>query len=217
MDLRRSAPPLFLLLSTLLLSGCGGSDTTNADAGVPGSDAQVAADAAPDAAAPGPFDVTERVAIATSMGTIVVALYGNGAPTTVQNFLSYVDSGGMVDTVFHRVIPDFMIQGGGLYEDLSAAPATDPIPLEILEGLSHQPGVISMARTSDPDSARNQFFICVGDDSFLDGQYAAFGEVESGYEVVEAIAQVDTHTVGAYEDVPVTPVVIQSLTRLGPP
>lgn len=203
-----------LALALIVLpGGCGDDDNQTGD------DAHVYLDAAiqQDAHIPDPWDVTERVEVVTSMGTFVLALYGVGAPITVTNFLQYVDAGVFTDTIFHRVMSDFMIQGGGFYADMSSAPTIPPIPLEIMAGLSHQPGVISMARTSDPDSATNQFFICVADDSGLDGDYAAFGEVESGYDVVEAISVVQTHTVGSHDDVPVTPVVIQSMTRLGAP
>jgi cyclophilin family peptidyl-prolyl cis-trans isomerase len=108
-----------------------------------------------------------------------------------------------------------MIQGGGFDETLNRRSATyPPIELEIISWLSHQPGVISMARTSDPHSATSQFFVCVSDDSFLDGDYAAFGEVESGYDVVESISAVATHSTGGMDDVPVTNVVMTSVTRL---
>ncbi|MFH2009838.1 MAG: peptidylprolyl isomerase [bacterium] len=183
--------------------------SANVDAAV---DAAVDADIEPD-----PFAVTERVELVTSMGSFVIALYGNGAPITVANFLSYVDAGSYANVIFHRVIAGFMIQGGGLYENMTGAPTQPPIVLEILDGLSHQPGVISMARTSAPNSATNQFFICVADDSFLDGDYAAFGAVESGYDVVEAISAVQTGSVPPYDDVPLTPVVILSTARLGQP
>jgi len=198
--------------------GCGDDDQIGGDAQVV-SDVEVLSDAEvpADAHVPDPFDVTERVEVVTSMGTFVLSLYGNGAPQTVGNFLRYVDEGAYEDTMFHRVIPDFMIQGGGMYADWSDAPRIAPIPLEIMEGLSHLPGVISMARTDDPDSATNQFFICVADDSGLDDDYAAFGEVESGYDVVLSIAGVRTETVGGYEDVPVTAVIIESATRIGAP
>ena len=215
--------------AAMFLTGCKSDPVSvEPDACCSGPDALVLQDAAPDAfvqqdaaadasVEPDPFEVTERVELVTSMGTFVIALYGNGAPITVANFLSYVDAGSYADVIFHRVITDFMIQGGGLYDDMTAAPAQPPIVLEILDGLSHQPGVISMARTSVPNSATNQFFICVADDSFLDGDYAAFGIVESGYDVVEAISVVQTGSVPPYDDVPLTPVIIQSVTRLGPP
>jgi cyclophilin family peptidyl-prolyl cis-trans isomerase len=159
--------------------------------------------------------VTARVQFDTSMGTFVVGLYGNAGPTTVDNFMAYVDDGFFDGLIFHRVIADFMVQGGGYDETLNRRAATyPPIPLEIITWLSHQPGVISMARTSDPDSATSQFFVCVSDDSFLDGDYAAFGEVESGYDVVESISVVATHSTGGMDDVPVTNVVMNSVTRL---
>jgi peptidyl-prolyl cis-trans isomerase A (cyclophilin A) len=178
------------------------------------SPADTAPDTTPDAVDDAEDAVTARVQFETSMGSFVVGLYGNAGPITVENFMTYVDEGFYSDLIFHRVIADFMIQGGGFYSDMTPASPHGPITLEIIPWLSHQPGVISMARTSVPDSATSQFFICVSDDSGLDGDYAAFGEVESGYDVVQSISEVATHTVGSYEDVPVTPVVITSVTRL---
>ncbi len=208
-----------VLALVLMSGGCGDDDGQAQQDAALGQDAavQVDAEVQADAEVLDPFAVTERVEVVTSMGTFVLSLYGNGAPVTVTNFLRYVDEGAYTDVMFHRVIPDFMIQGGGMYADWSPAPQISPIPLEIMDGLSHLPGVVSMARTSDPNSATNQFFICVADDSFLDDDYAAFGEVESGYDVVESISAVATETVGNYDDVPVTAVVIESATRIGAP
>jgi cyclophilin family peptidyl-prolyl cis-trans isomerase len=165
------------------------------------------------------FTVTNRVEVKTSMGTFVIGLYGDDAPVTVQNFLKYVSSSFYDGLIFHRVIPEFMIQGGGFDKNLNAKPTDAPIPLEIAEGIKHVPGTISMARTSDPNSATGQFFICVADQPQLDGQYAAFGMVESGYEVVEAISEVKTKRVRKsflvwFANVPVVPVVIESIKVL---
>lgn len=159
-------------------------------------------------------EFTQRVLIETTMGDITVGLYGNEAPITVENFLTYVDEGFFADLIFHRVIPDFMIQGGGLDATLTDKEAHSPIALEIADEIKHEPGVISMARTVLKNSATSQFFICVETLPTLDGEYAAFGRVIEGYEVVEAISLVETHTVGLYENVPVEPVVISSVTRL---
>ena len=159
-----------------------------------------------------PHSVTERVEITTSMGSFIVGLYGNAAPITVNNFLSYVDDGFYTDLIFHRVIPDFMIQGGGYNESMVKAPTNPPITLEIVDWLVHTPGVISMARLTTPvDSATSQFFVCVADYPSLDGVHAAFGETESGYDVAEAISLVATDS----SDVPITPVIIESIERLG--
>lgn len=179
------------------------------------ADSDVDGDADGDEAEDGGAEaITARVVVDTSMGSFTIGLYGNAGPVTVANFLSYVDQEFFSGTIFHRVIADFMIQGGGFNEAMVRQPTDPPIELEIIPWLSHQPGVISMARTNQPNSATSQFFICVSDDSFLDGDYAAFGIVEDGYDVVEAISLVDTHTTGGMEDVPATAVVINSITRL---
>jgi cyclophilin family peptidyl-prolyl cis-trans isomerase len=107
-----------------------------------------------------------------------------------------------------------MIQGGGFDEELMAQPTDPAIELEISDWISHQPGVIGMARTSVPNSATSQFFINVHDNAYLDPDYAAFGETLSGYDVVEAISVVATETVGSYDDVPVVPVIIESATQV---
>lgn len=163
--------------------------------------------------------VTDLVEIKTSMGSFEVGLYGNDAPDTVKNFLSYVDQGFYTGKVFHRVIEGFMIQGGGFSAELERAKTDAPIRLELIPGLRHQPGTISMARTSDPHSATAQFFVCVADTDQLNGAYAAFGKVEKGYEIVEAISKVDTGSSNVpggmtMSDVPVTPVVIESAARI---
>jgi cyclophilin family peptidyl-prolyl cis-trans isomerase len=158
----------------------------------------------------GGFTVTDQVEFTTTMGTFVIGLYGNAAPITVTNFLNYVDDGFYDGLIFHRVIADFMIQGGGYDESMTAQPTDPAIDLEIVDGLSHQPGVISMARTTDPNSATSQFFICVANDDFLDGDYAAFGDTLSGYDVVESISLVETDS----GDVPVVPVIINSAVHL---
>ena len=194
--------------------------TTETDmdaAGDPAGDP--ASEPEPDGTVDAPDDAedafTARVQFDTSMGTFVVGLYGNAGPNTVDNFLAYVDDGFFDGLVFHRVIADFMIQGGGYDETLNRRAATyPPIELEIIPWLNHTPGVISMARTSDPHSATSQFFVCVATYPSLDGEYAAFGEVESGYDVVESISVVATHSTAGMDDVPVTNVVMNSVTRL---
>jgi cyclophilin family peptidyl-prolyl cis-trans isomerase len=206
------------LAAASLASACGGAP--------PVVESAVAADAgAPDIELPRPLEVTlepevtQRVEILTSRGRIVVGLYGEAAPVTVANFLSYVDAGFYSGKIFHRVLPAFMIQGGGFGEDMSRADTGDPIRLEVIPGLEHVPGVISMARVaSDPHSATSQFFICVAVATQLNGGYAAFGKIEEGYEVAVEISNVRTHAVqtdrGTMDDVPVTPVVIEEVRRL---
>ena len=161
--------------------------------------------------------VTDKIEVKTSMGAFVVGLYGNDAPKTVANFLSYVDSGFYSGKIFHRVIPEFMVQGGGFDSALDRGQTQEPIKLETIPGLRHEPGIVSMARTSEPHSATSQFFVCVANAPQLNGGYAAFGKVLEGYDIVEAISKVVTKTVeatnGPMADVPAVPVVIESITR----
>ncbi|HYM48476.1 MAG TPA: peptidylprolyl isomerase, partial [Burkholderiaceae bacterium] len=151
---------------------------------------------------------TPRVALETSEGTIVVELAPQAAPKTVENFLSYVKSGHYNGTVFHRVIPSFMIQGGGFAADMKEKPTRGTIPLESQNGLKNQRGTIAMARRGDPNSASAQFFINVVDNARLDypnpdgNGYAVFGKVVDGMDVVDKIRAAPTGTRGAHENVP---------------
>lgn len=161
----------------------------------------------------------ERVVLQTSKGTIELELYPDKAPVTVANFLKYVDSGYYDGLIFHRVIPDFMIQAGGYDAKMKARAPNAAIVNESKNGLKNLPGSISMARLSAPDSATGQFFINVADNSDLDYRagrpgYAVFGKVTSGMDVVGAIAAVKTGSVGGMDDVPVEPVVIVSARRV---
>ncbi len=166
-----------------------------------------------------------RVALETDKGRIVIELYPDQAPRTVQNFLDYVDAGHYHGTIFHRVIPDFMIQGGGLTASLKEKPTRPPIKNEADNGLKNRRGAVAMARTQVPDSATAQFFINTVDNDFLDFQsktvqgwgYAVFGQVVEGMEVVEAIARVRTGTRAGHRDVPVDPVMILKAERLRTP
>lgn len=158
-----------------------------------------------------------RVEINTTMGRIVVRLAPARAPITVKNFLRYVSEGFYTNTIFHRVIPGFMIQGGGFDERLREKPAHDPIPLEARGGLPNNRYTIAMARTSYPHSATSQFYINVADNDFLnadqaqDGNgYCVFGEVVEGTDVVEKIAAVRTGRRAGMSDVPVETVKILS-------
>jgi len=166
-----------------------------------------------------------RVQLETTLGDIVIELDEVAAPITTANFLAYVDSGfydgadGMGPTIFHRIVPGFVIQGGGLTEDLDGKPTMPAIVNEADNGLSNLRGTLAMARTSDPNSATSQFFVNLVDNTFLDqtprdAGYAVFGEVVEGMEVVDMIAAVETTTVGQFEGVPVEPIVIISATRL---
>ena len=162
-----------------------------------------------------------KVQIQTNMGDIVLELNAKAAPKTVANFLQYAKSGFYKNTIFHRVIPGFMIQGGGFVSGLEEKDTKAPIALESRNGLTNQRGTIAMARTSDPNSATSQFFINVANNNFLnadqaqDGNgYAVFGKVVSGMEVVDKIAGVKTHTVRYYDDVPIRDVVIKNVSIL---
>lgn len=158
------------------------------------------------------------VILDTSAGPITIELDPERAPITAANFLTYVDEGFYDGLIFHRVIPGFMIQGGGLDDKMheKRKGQHDSIRNESRNGLSNVKGSIAMARTSDPNSATNQFFINLVDNKNLDtfgGGYAVFGKVIDGLKVVEAIGKVETSTRGAHGDVPVTPVYIKSAKR----
>lgn len=163
-----------------------------------------------------------KVVLDTSKGQIVLELFADKAPETVINFLAYVDAKFYDGTIFHRVIPNFMIQGGGFTPAMKQKSTGDPIKNEADNGLENQRGTIAMARTSDPHSATGQFFINSVNNYFLNFKsktpqgwgYAVFGEVVEGIEVVDAISAVKTNTQGMYQDVPAEPVVINSARRL---
>ncbi len=158
-----------------------------------------------------------RVLLETSMGNITVELAPERAPMTVRNFLAYVEKGHYDGTIFHRVIPGFMIQGGGFTADMNEKPTMQPIPLEARGGLPNDRYTIAMARTSYPHSATSQFFINVADNDFLnadraqDGNgYAVFGRVVAGEDVVDKIAGVKTGAKGMMRDVPIEAVTIKA-------
>lgn len=150
---------------------------------------------------------------------IKLELYPELAPISVANFVKLAKAGYYDGLIFHRVIPGFMVQGGGFTYDkgLVPAPHTDSIKGEFLSNgianpISHEPGVLSMARTSVKDSASGQFFICVADCKFLDGEYAAFGRTdEAGLQTAVSISQVKTHSERGYDDIPDVPVVIKTV------
>ena len=161
----------------------------------------------------------QKVKLSTSVGDIVVELDAAKAPKTVDNFLKYVKAGHYNGTVFHRVIPTFMIQGGGMTADLKEKPTRPPIPLESGNGLPNVRGSIAMARTGDPNSATSQFFINVKDNARLDAAnspdgngYTVFGKVIAGMDVVDKIRDVPTGSKGPYDDVPNTPITINKAT-----
>ncbi len=156
------------------------------------------------------------VVLETSKGNIEIQVDKASAPITAANFLRYVNEGFYNGTIFHRVMPNFMIQGGGFTLDGREKPAHEPIKLESKNGLKNARGTVAMARTSDPDSATSQFFISVVDNEFLnyapgnDG-YAVFGNVTRGMGVVDSIALVKTENRGSFSDWPVEDVIIKSV------
>lgn len=161
-----------------------------------------------------------NVLFSTSLGDMTIELYEKEAPLTCENFLAYVDDGFFEGTIFHRVIPDFVIQGGGLTEKMVQKPTKAPIKNEANNGLKNRRGTLSMARTQAVDSATSQFFINLKDNASLDHGirdfgYAVFGKVVEGMDVVDKIAAVETTNVGMHRDVPATPVVILSACRKG--
>jgi cyclophilin family peptidyl-prolyl cis-trans isomerase len=165
-----------------------------------------------------------QAVLKTSLGEIRIELYQDKAPITVANFVEYAKAGHYNGTIFHRVIPNFMIQGGGLTADLVAKPTRPPIKNEATNGLKNETGTVAMARTSVIDSATSQFFINVKDNDFLNHRddtpqgygYAVFGKVLRGMDVVRKIEKVETGSRSGYEDVPLTPVVIESVEVIPP-
>ena len=171
------------------------------------------------------FAEAPQVKIETSMGDIVVLLEPDKAPKTVANFLTYIKDGFYNDTIFHRVISNFMIQGGGFTTDYQRKPTRAPIENEADNGLSNKKGTIAMARTMDPHSATAQFFINVKDNNFLDFTsksprgwgYTVFGRVIKGMDVVNHIRNVATGPGGPFPtDAPREPVIIKRMTLLNP-
>jgi cyclophilin family peptidyl-prolyl cis-trans isomerase len=170
--------------------------------------------AAPDAAAQSEHP---KVTLQTTMGNITIELFPDKAPKSAANFLQYVHNGFYDGTIFHRVIDGFMIQGGGLDQDVRRKPTRAPIPNEANNGLRNTAYSVAMARTSAPHSATSQFFINLKDNAFLDFRsptaagygYAVFGRVVQGQNVVDRIAKVDTGKLGARQNVPVQPVIIR--------
>jgi len=173
------------------------------------------------AGAPGALAADPQVDLKTSLGTIRVELYPAKAPKTVENFLQYVKDGHYNGTIFHRVIPGFMVQGGGMTANMGEKKTRPPIPIESKNGLKNDVGTLAMARTSDPNSATAQFFINVKSNDFLnypgqDGHgYTVFGKVVDGMDVVNKIVDVPTGNQGMHQNVPRTPVVIETMTLVG--
>ena len=165
-------------------------------------------------------DQAPMVEMKTTKGTIVIELDPKAAPKTVENFLGYVNDGAYDGTIFHRVIKDFMIQGGGFVPQMVQKKTKDPIINEADNGLKNLRGTIAMARTMEPHSATSQFFINTVDNSFLDHTaknargwgYCVFGKVVKGMETVDEISKVKTASKAGHQDVPVVAVVIEKVT-----
>ena len=166
------------------------------------------------------FAANPQLEVKTSLGTISIELYEDKAPKSVENFLQYAKDDFFNGTVFHRVIPGFMIQGGGFTPDMKQKATRAPVTNEARNGLKNQTGTLAMARTSDPHSATAQFFINLKDNGFLDypGRdgwgYTVFGKVVQGFDIVQKIAMVPTGNAGPHQNVPNTPVIIESVKLL---
>lgn len=165
---------------------------------------------------------TTTVRMTTNLGVIDIELEPQRAPASSANFLKYVDRGFYNGTIFHRVIPGFMIQGGGFQPGLKEKPTDAPVRNEADNGLKNSKGTIAMARTPDPDSATAQFFINAADNDFLNHRsktpqgwgYAVFGKVTQGLDVVKKVESVATKSVGPYDNVPDKDVIIQKVERI---
>jgi peptidyl-prolyl cis-trans isomerase A (cyclophilin A) len=156
--------------------------------------------------------------ISTNKGAITIELDQARSPVSVQNFIDYAEAGFYTGTIFHRVIPNFMIQGGGFTPDMKQKPTRPAIKNEARNGLSNKRGTVAMARTSAVDSATAQFFINLSDNTFLDHGvrdfgYAVFGRVVDGMNTVDAIARVKAAGAGGHQNVPVEPIIITGITR----
>ena len=161
----------------------------------------------------------QKVQFETNLGNFVVELNNEKAPKTVANFLSYVKDGSYVGSIFHRVIPNFMAQGGGFDKSMKPLKTLDPIVNEASNGLKNNQATIAMARTSNPNSATRQFFINLKDNHFLDHStgkdgYAVFGKVIKGFETIQKMSTIKTQSVGRYQDVPSETITIQKVTVL---
>lgn len=165
-----------------------------------------------------PQQQTTQVSVETTHGSFVVELFDRDAPISVANFLRYVDEGFYNGLIFHRVIPGFMVQGGGFDAEMNLKPPHENIMNEAGNRIRNNRGTLAMARTEDVNSANSQFYINLVDNRFLNGDgvrdgYAVFGRVLTGMDVVDQIAQVETETTGGHSDVPQEPVIILNIER----
>jgi peptidyl-prolyl cis-trans isomerase A (cyclophilin A) len=198
----------YLLVASLLCANLAVAQTNS-----------VAASAQP--AAPAAKETPVTIIIETTHGTITAELYADKAPLSVSNFLAYVDSNFYDGTIFHRVIPGFMIQGGGFTTQMKQKATQAPVKNEADNGLKNERGTLAMARTMVVDSATAQFFINHKDNGFLNHTaknpqgygYAVFGKVTAGMDIVDKIAAVATGNIGSFQNVPTTPIEIKSIRR----
>jgi cyclophilin family peptidyl-prolyl cis-trans isomerase len=151
--------------------------------------------------------------IITNVGNIEISLDDEKAPVSTKNFLRYVEECFYDGLIFHRVVKGFVIQTGGHYTDMSMKPTHEAIENEAKNGLSNMTGTLGMARTNEWNSATSQFYINTSDNVRLDGQYAVFGKVTAGLDIVRKIEGVSTRTMGAYRDVPKEPIIIQQIIK----
>lgn len=196
-----------LICTATLLFACNSSPTTSVDSPSTNSGNETMSD-------------IKNVTFKTTQGSFTLELYPEKAPETVANFLEYVNSGYYEGTIFHRVIPGFMAQGGGFAPDMTQKDTNAPIKNEANNGLKNDDGTIAMARTGDPHSATAQFFINVQDNDFLNFSaetqqgwgYAVFGKVTEGLDVVHGMVKVATTNAGPHQNVPAEPIIIESAT-----
>ena len=160
-----------------------------------------------------------QVEFETTEGNFVITLEPEKAPKTVENFLAYVDQKFFENTIFHRIIPDFVVQGGGFEESMKQKPTNDPVVNESDKTSSNERGTVAMARTNDPHSATSQFFINLKDNSNLNSTerapgYTVFGKVTSGMEIIDKMSKAGTHTYRGHRDVPKKPIKVIKVSRL---
>ncbi|MBI2520629.1 MAG: peptidyl-prolyl cis-trans isomerase [Bdellovibrio sp.] len=209
-------PLILSTLCVLFLSSCNDNRPTSSP-----KEGKTSPDATTPAATPALNNPNPVVVIKTSLGEMEVELFSGLAPLTVANFLQYVDDNFYDGTIFHRVMDNFMIQGGGMTPDMKEKATRPAIKNEAANAVLNTRGTIAMARTMDVDSATSQFFINVIDNPFLNHTgtspqefgYCVFGKVIQGFEVMDKIKGVSTHSVDMHQNVPITPVVIQSIKR----
>lgn len=212
--IRRNLLPLIFGLVLFSVGACNAESVATKNAESNTSDAiteEIVSAKIPQAEQASEPEITDRVLIETSLGTITIGLYGKAAPISVENFLNYVNAGFYDGTIFHRVMATFMIQGGGFDEGFAQKPTQPPIKNEATNGLSNKTGTVAMARTGIVDSATSQFFINVVDNDFLNHSnpsprgygYAVFGKVIDGMETVAKIKVVPTAPKGPHANAPV--------------